>query len=101
MSQNTPSVTGCTQEHKSQFEMYFMRFLQGQEMKHMSVLCIIWPIWPDLRNRLTLNLILITEKTDQMLTWHVKGVVDNSLQFCFMNKLKILVDLNSLCELGR
>ena len=30
--------------------MYFTCSLQGQEMKHMSVLCNIWPIWPDLRN---------------------------------------------------
>ena len=45
----------CTQEHKSQFEMYFVNFLQGQEMKHMSALCNIWPIWPDLRIRLTLK----------------------------------------------
>ena len=57
----------CTQEHKSQFEMYFMRSLQGQEKKHMSVLGNIWTIWPDLRIRLTLKLILITVYTDQML----------------------------------
>lgn len=81
--------------------MYFTCSLQGQEMKHMSVLCNIWPIWPDLRNRLTLKLILITENTDQMLTWHVLGVVNHSLQFDFMNKLRILVDFNSWCELGR
>ena len=75
----------CTQEHKSQFEMNFMRSLKGQEMKIMSILCTIWPIWPDLRNRLTLKLILMTEKTDQMLTWRVLGVVYHSLQFDFMN----------------
>ena len=92
---------GCTQEHKSQFEMYFMRSLQGQEMKHMSVLCNIWPIWPHLRNRFTLKLILITENTDKMLTWSVLGVVNHSLQFDFMNKLRILDDFNSWFELGR
>ena len=80
--------------------MNFMRSLQGQEMKIMSILCNIWPIWPDLRNRLTLKLILITENTDQMLTWHVLGVVNHSLQFDFMNKLRILVDFNSLCDWG-
>ena len=91
----------CTQEHKSQFEMYFTCSLQGQERKHMSILCDIWPIWSDLRIRLTLKLILITEYTDQMLNWHVMGVVNHSLQFDFMNKLRNLVDFNSWCELGR
>jgi len=43
----------------------------------------------------------MTEKTDQMLTWHVLGVVNHSLQFDLMNKLRTLVDFNSLCELGR
>ena len=86
----------CTQEHKSQFEMYFTCSLQGQERKHMSILCDIWPIWPDLRNRSALKLMLITEITDQMLTWHVLCSVNHSLQFDFMNKLKIRVDFNSL-----
>ena len=70
-------------------------------MKHRSVCSNIWPIWPDLSNRFALKLTLITENTDQMLTWHVLGVVNHSLQFNFMNKLRILVDFNRLCELGR
>ena len=58
----------CTYEHKSQFEMYFTRSLQGQGMKHRSVLSNIWPIWPNVKNRFALNIVLITESTDQMLT---------------------------------
>ena len=91
----------CTQEHKSQFEMYITYSLPGQEMKHMSILCNIWLIWPDLRIRLILKLILITENTEQMLTWHVLGVVNHSLQSDFINKLRIPVDFNSWCKLGR
>ena len=91
----------CTQEHKSQFEMYFTCSLQGQEMKHTSVLCNIWPIWLNLRNTVYTKTNIDDRKTDQMLTWHVLGVVNHSLQFDFMNKLRILVDFNSWCELGR
>ena len=91
----------CTQEHKSQFKIYFTCSLQVQEMKHMSVLCNIWPIWPDLRKKIDTKTNIDHRKSNQMLTLHFLGVVNHSLQFDLMNKLRILVDFYSWCELGR
>jgi len=89
---------GCTEEHKSQFEMYLTGSLQGNETQAHFEWYLANFVWFEKQIHTKANIII--KNTGQMLTWRVFGVVNLFLQFKFMNKLGILVDFNSWCELG-